>query len=61
MCWGEGEIVVSYLILKYTVEPPIKDTPIRDTIEITSEQRTRFYVQNGDFPIVIIYSFLNLR
>ncbi len=27
-----------------TVEPPIKDT-----IEITSEQRTRFNVPNGDF------------
>ncbi len=34
-----------------TVEPPIKDTPIKDTIEITSEQRTRFNVPNGDFPI----------
>ncbi len=32
-----------------TVEPPIKDT-----IEITSEQRTRFNVPNGDFPIVLI-------
>ena len=36
----------------YTVEPQIKDT-----IEITSEQRTRFNVPNGDFPIDI----LNLR
>ncbi len=35
---------------KPTVEPPIKDTPIKDTIEITSEQRTRFIVPNGDFP-----------
>ncbi len=34
-----------------TVEPPIKDTLIKDTIEITSEQRTRFNVPNGDFPI----------
>ncbi len=34
-----------------TVEPPIEDT-----IEITSEQRTRLNVPNGDFPIV-----LNLR
>ncbi len=33
----------------YTVEPPLKDT-----IEITSEQRTSF---NGDFPIVLIYSY----
>ncbi len=31
-----------------TVEPPIKDT-----IEITSEQRTRFNVPNGDFPIFL--------
>ncbi len=45
--WGEGIIV----------EPPIKDTPIKNTMEITSEQRTRFNVPNGDFPIVlIIYS-----
>ncbi len=35
---------------KPTVEPPIKDTPIKDKIEITSEQRTRFIVPNGDFP-----------
>ncbi len=39
-----------------TVELPIKDTPIKDTIEITSEQRTRFNVSNGDFPTVLIYS-----
>ncbi len=34
------------------MEPPIKDTldPIKDTIEITSKQRTRFNVLNGDFP-----------
>ncbi len=36
-----------------TVEPPIKDT-----IEITSEQRTRFNVPDGDFPIVLIIIFL---
>ena len=42
------------LYLKPTVEPPIKDTLIKDTIEITSEQRTRFNVPNGDFPIVLI-------
>ncbi len=36
------------------MEPPIKDTPIKNTIEITSEQRTRFNVPNGDFPIVLI-------
>ncbi len=47
--------------LTSTVEPPIKDTPIKDTpikdtIEITSEQRTRFNVPNGNFPIVLIHS-----
>ena len=35
-----------------TVEPPIKDTlvkdtPIKDTIKMTSEQRTRSNVPNG--------------
>ncbi len=35
------------------MEPPIKDTPIKDTIDITSEQRTRFNVPNGDFPILL--------
>ncbi len=40
----------------YTVEPPIKDTPIKDTIEITSEQRTRFNVPNGDFPNIFLTS-----
>ena len=39
---------ISYCIV-YTVEPLIKDT-----IEITPEQRTRFNVPNGDFPIVLI-------
>ncbi len=34
---------------QFTVE-----TPIKDTIEIISEQRTRFNVPNGDFPIVLI-------
>ncbi len=38
----------SYYSDSITVEPPIKDT-----IEITSEQRTRFNVPNGDFPIVL--------
>ena len=36
------------------MEPPMKDTPIKDTIEITSKKRTRFNVPNGDFPIVLI-------
>ncbi len=44
------------LVPQDTVEPPIKDTAIKDTIEITSEQRTRFNVPNGYFPIVLIYS-----
>ncbi len=44
----ETQSIISTLC---TVEPPIKDT-----IEITSEQRTRFNLPNGDFPIV-----LNLR
>ncbi len=39
-----------------TVEPQIKDT-----IEITFEQRTRFNVPNGDFPIVLIYSSFDKR
>ncbi len=43
----------SSYIVNNTVEPLIKDTPIK---EITSEQRTKFNVPNGDFPIV-----LNLR
>ncbi len=36
---------------KITVEPPIKDT-----IEITSEQRTRFNVPNGEFPNTLLTS-----
>ena len=50
--WGLGclhNIHLNYCAC--TVEPQIKDT-----IEITSEHRTRFNVPNGDFPIV-----LNLR
>ncbi len=41
------------LVPQDTVEPPIKDTTIKDTIEITS---ARFNVPNGYFPIVLIYS-----
>ncbi len=44
-----------YLYTDGTVEPLIKDTPIRGTIEITSEQRTSFNVSNGNFPIVLIH------
>ncbi len=36
------------------------ESPIKDTIEITSIQRTMFNVPNGDFPIVLILLFLTL-
>ncbi len=45
---------------RLSVEPPIKDTPIKDTIEITSEQRTSFNVPNGDFNYLVAQKWLYL-